>query len=126
MVILVAEDDASSRHLVARALEILGHTVETVVDGVELFRVAVRIRPDLILSDINMPRCDGITACRGLRQMLPGTRFMLMTGNSDAVDVAARAGFRFVLHKPFELARLKQGIDEIKPQERSPGERGSA
>lgn len=107
MRVLVAEDDASVRRFVSRALEALGHTVETVVDGVELVRFACVTKPDLILSDIEMPICDGITACRHLRKALPGTRFMLMTGNPDSAEAATRDGFRPVLLKPFELDRLQ-------------------
>jgi CheY-like chemotaxis protein len=107
MRILLADDDAEIRRFVARALEALGHTVETVADGAELLRLAGAVKPDLILSDINMPRCDGIAACSWLRKALPKTRFLLMTGNPDSGFAAERAGFLFVLRKPFDLERLR-------------------
>lgn len=107
MRILVADDDPAIRHFVARALVALGHTVESVSDGAELIRLAVAVKPDLILSDINMPQCDGITACCWLRKTLPQTRLLLMTGNSDSAFAAGRAGFHLVLRKPFELERLR-------------------
>ncbi len=107
MRILLAEDDASLRRFVMRALEALGHSVEAAADGAELLRLAGVVKPDLILSDINMPHCDGITACRWLRTTLPETRFLLMTGNPDSAAAAARAGFTLVLHKPFELEQLR-------------------
>lgn len=106
MLVLVAEDDASVRRFVTRALEAFGHTVEAVADGAELLRLAGAVKPDLILSDIEMPRCDGITACRLLRAALPDTRFLLMTGNPDSAAAAARAGFSLLLRKPFELEQL--------------------
>lgn len=106
MRILVADDDASIRRFVARALEALGHTVETASDGTELIRLAGGVKPDLILSDINMPGCDGIAACCWLRRALPETRLLLMTGDPDSAIAAERAGFLLVLRKPFELERL--------------------
>lgn len=108
MRILVADDDPAIRRFVVRALEELGHAVESVSDGAELIRLAGVVKPDLILSDINMPQCDGITACCWLRKTLPKTRLLLMTGNSDAVFAAGRAGFHLVLRKPFELERLRE------------------
>ena len=104
---MVADDDAEIRRFVTRALEALGHTVEAAADGAELLRLAGAVKPDLVLADINMPRCDGITACCWLRKALPGTRFLLMTGNPDSASAAERAGFLLVLHKPFELNRLR-------------------
>lgn len=107
MRILVADDDAYIRRFAARALKALGHTVETVADGAELLRLAGVVKPDLILSDVDMPRCDGITACRWLRRALPKTRFLLMTGSRDSAAAAERDGFPRVLLKPFELERLR-------------------
>lgn len=107
MRILVADDDAEIRRFVTRALGVMGHTVEAVADGIELLRLADAVKPDMILSDINMPRCDGVTACRRLRTTLPGTRLLLMTGNPEEAFAAERAGFLRVLRKPFDLERLR-------------------
>lgn len=107
MLILVADDDASIRSFVTRALEALGHTVEAVADGAELICRAGAVKPDLVLSDINMPRCDGISACCWLRRALPETRLLLMTGSPDSAFAAERAGFLFVLRKPFDLEGLR-------------------
>lgn len=107
MRILVADDDPAIRRFATRMLEALGHTVESVSDGAELIRLAGAVKPDLILSDINMPKCDGITACCWLRKVIPETRLLLMTGNSESAFAAGRAGFHLVLRKPFELERLR-------------------
>lgn len=103
----MADDDPAIRRFVTRMLEALGHTVESVSDGAELIRLAGAVKPDLILSDINMPKCDGITACCWLRKVIPETRLLLMTGNSESAFAAGRAGFHLVLRKPFELERLR-------------------
>ncbi|MCR4296975.1 MAG: response regulator [Elusimicrobia bacterium] len=108
MLILVADDDAEVRRFAARVLEALGHTVEAAADGAELLRLAGAVKPDMILSDINMPGCDGISACCWLRRALPETRFMLMTGDPDSAFAAERAGFSNILRKPFELEELRK------------------
>lgn len=107
MLILVADDDPDIRRVVTRWLESLGHAVETVADGAELLHRANTIKPDCILSDVEMPGCDGITACILVRKELPGTRVLLMTGNPNSAVTAEQAGFSLVLHKPFELERLR-------------------
>lgn len=110
MLILVADDDAEIRRFAARALGVMGHAVESVADGAELLRRAGFIKPDLILSDINMPGCDGISACCWLRKALPQTRFLLMTGDPNSAFAAERAGFLNILRKPFELDQLQKMI----------------
>lgn len=110
MRILLAEDDASFRGVLTRALAASGHTVEAAEDGVELLRLAGAFKPGLVLSDIDMPWCDGITACRLLRAALPETGFLLMTGDPDSAAAAERAGFAHVLLKPFELEQLMSQV----------------
>jgi CheY-like chemotaxis protein len=110
MRILIADDDSASRRFAARALRELGHLVESADDGEALIRLAEAAEPDLILSDIDMPYCDGISACRRLREALPRTRFLLMTGDPISVDAARAAGFRAVLLKPFGFLDLKAAL----------------
>lgn len=107
MVVLLADDDASIRRVFARALEAMGHRVETVADGAALLRRAAESRPDAVLSDIGLPECDGIRACRSLRAALPDLRVVLMTGDRSLAAEARRLGFSAVLLKPFPLEELR-------------------
>lgn len=112
MRILLAEDDTLFRRFVLRALDSFGHIVEAAADGAELLRLAgISDKIDLILSDINMPKCNGIVACRLLKTALPRTRFLLMTGNRKSASAAARAGFERVLLKPFDVEQLRTQVD---------------
>lgn len=67
MNILVAEDFDDIRLMIRLLLERRGHHVVEAADGREAVDAASRERPDLILMDLNMPVCDGITATRVLR-----------------------------------------------------------
>lgn len=110
MRILVADDDPLALRLAERLLVSLGHAVETASDGEALIRLAEAGAPDFILSDVDMPRCDGISACGRLRAALPATRFALMTGSPASAEAAAKAGFAFVLLKPLEPGELKLAL----------------
>ena len=91
-------------------LESIGHSVEVAVDGLDLMRLALLRLPDAVLSDIDMPRCDGLRACSLLRASRPGLRIILMTGDPSSAARAKAAGFPTVLRKPFSLAELEDAL----------------
>ena len=66
-VILAVDDSASMRQMVRFTLESAGYRVVQAVDGVEALDYAKNSAVDLVLTDVNMPRMDGITLVRELR-----------------------------------------------------------
>jgi len=107
MRVLLAEDDLQVRSLLLRTLKIMGHDVEAVGDGEELLKCAAAFSPDIVLSDIDMPLCDGIEAGLRLRRELPCVPFILMTGDPKRADEARQEGFQAVLLKPFPSQELQ-------------------
>ncbi len=65
--ILVVEDDDVARELVRMALERKGYIVVTAEDGLRGYDAAVSVRPDLIITDVNMPAADGVHLVRRVR-----------------------------------------------------------
>ena len=65
--ILVVEDDDVARELMCRALERRGYQVFSAEDGVRGYEEAVSSRPDLVITDINMPGADGVHLVRRIR-----------------------------------------------------------
>jgi NarL family two-component system response regulator LiaR len=79
-------------------------------DGEEAVAEAARLRPDVILMDLTMPRLDGVEAMRELRRRLPGIRVVVLTSNADdtrllAAIQAGAAGYLLKTVQPQELAR---------------------
>jgi CheY-like chemotaxis protein len=65
--ILVVEDDDVERELIALALERRGYSVASAENGVRGYEEALRLRPDLIITDIQMPAADGVHLVRRVR-----------------------------------------------------------
>jgi DNA-binding response OmpR family regulator len=113
--ILVAEDEDSVRRLLERALTLAGHKVTTVQDGADALAALARQRFDLLLTDIRMPRVDGITLALKTAKDYPDVRILMMTGFADEKQRAH--GLEFLSHdviaKPFALPMLLQTVDAV-------------
>ena len=113
--ILLAEDDDSMRGFLVRALEKAGYDVIAYANGEEAFE---RLKSDpftLLLTDIVMPRMDGIELARRASELDPELKIMFITGFAAVVlnsDVAAPKDAR-VLSKPFHLKDLVREVDRL-------------
>jgi CheY-like chemotaxis protein/signal transduction histidine kinase len=109
--ILIVDDNATNRMVAEALCEMFDCTSEQVVDGVEAVEAARGGRFDLILMDIKMPRMDGVTATRAIRE-LPGRAgrapIVALTANADPADVQSyiAAGMQDVVEKPIKPERL--------------------
>jgi CheY-like chemotaxis protein len=86
--ILVAEDDQITRQRLLLFLHEAGHTVTAVDDGLKAFESVSMHKPDVILSDWDMPQMDGLELCERLREN-PMTRaiyFILLTGDLEGSE----------------------------------------
>ena len=88
--ILLADDHALVVDGFCKLLEPTFEVVGTVSDGRDLLRIAPTLRPDIVLLDIGMPSLNGIDAGRQLKKILPHTKIILLTVNTD-YELAAEA-----------------------------------
>jgi CheY-like chemotaxis protein len=107
--ILVVEDEPDARQFLATLLEIEGYQVTTATDGLEALETIDAQCPDLLISDIAMPNCDGIDLLRTLRKS-PEYRalpvIMVTAYGSDNLFNALNAGANAALRKPLETESL--------------------
>ena len=82
--VLLADDHPQTAAALRTLLEGPFDVVDCVADGEALVRAATRLSPDVIVSDIGMPRMDGIDAARHILAMNPDARVVLVTVQSDA------------------------------------------
>ena len=111
--ILLAEDEPSVREFVNRALVHRGHDVTTVNDGGEALEALEEDSFDLLLTDIVMPRVDGVALALKVSKDYPKMRIVLMTGYAAERDRAYNldALVHEVVSKPFTLAEICDSID---------------
>ena len=115
--ILAVDDSPSMRKMVSFTLMGAGFQVIEAVDGVDAFEKAQTQTFDLVLTDQNMPRLDGLGLTRKLREQ-PQFKtipiLMLTTESSDLMKQAGRAaGATGWLVKPFDPARLIEVINKV-------------
>jgi len=112
--ILVAEDNDLVRHLLDQLLRSAGYQVLLAADGEELLRLALAARPDLVLTDLEMPLLDGIDAIRRLRADARTTALPLlaMSARDDNAGLALDAGADDFVVKPFSITWLLNLVAE--------------
>ena len=116
--ILIVDDDESIRRLIATTLEdVSGYRMSQAGDGEEAVALAREVHPSIVFLDIDMPRLDGIQACRRMKSE-PSTAdatIVMLTGDSEQ-DVeleARRAGADLFLTKPFSPLHLLRLVDRL-------------
>jgi CheY-like chemotaxis protein len=116
--ILIVDDDAAIRRLIATTLEdVSGYRLEEATNGAEAVEQAVDSRPEIVFLDVEMPRLDGIEACRRLRSdpATAGATIVMLTGASgpQAESGAIAAGADLFLTKPFSPLHLPRLVERI-------------
>ena len=116
--VLIVDDDEFIRKLIATTLEDVSEfQLHEAGDGVEALEVARRERPSLVFLDVDMPRLNGIDACRQMREDSATrdlTIVMLTAAHGDSVETEAeQAGADLFLTKPFSPLDLLRLVDQL-------------
>lgn len=116
-VVLTVDDSASIRQMVAFTLKSAGYEVVEAVDGEDGLSKARSKNADLVLTDQNMPKMDGLSlikTLRGLPQYRSTPILMLTTESSDAMKAAGKAsGATGWLVKPFDPQKLLEVVKKV-------------
>ncbi len=115
--ILAVDDSGSLRQMVVFSLKSVGYQVTEAADGQEALNLAKKQVFDLVLTDQNMPRMDGLTLIRSLRTMPQYKKvpiIMLTTESSDEMKSRGRAaGANGWMVKPFDPKRLIEVVKKV-------------
>lgn len=116
--IFIIDDSLTMTMSVKQSLEIAGFTVETASDGqMALDKVKSGFKPDLIITDVNMPRMDGLEFIRNVRPILRFTPILVLTTESQQGkrDEAKKMGATGWLVKPVGGNDLVKVIKQVLP-----------
>ena len=112
--ILAVDDEPNILMSIEFILEMEGYEVHVARDGEEALDVAERVRPDLILLDVNMPRKDGYEVCRILRERMDsaGAKVVMLTAKGQTLEKkkGLEVGADEYVTKPFSAEDLLKKI----------------
>ena len=115
--VLAADDQRVVREGLALVLGLLPgvEVVGTAADGDEAIEMAHRLKPDVVLMDLNMPRRDGVSAIQALREQCPRIKVIVLTTYADDRSVldALRAGARGYLTKDAGGEQIEQALRDV-------------
>lgn len=123
--VLVVDDNATNRMVVEALCEMFGCSTESVSDGLAAVEAVRTGRFDIVLMDIKMPRMDGVTAARQIRQLpapAGAVPIIALTANADSDDVARYigAGMLTVVEKPIKPEVLMAAVERALDAAQSP------
>lgn len=116
--IFVIDDDPLARRMVVAALEAEGHAVMEFTEPEALFQELQKTLPDLVMTDVVMPKVSGFEVCRRVKEIRPHPpQVIVMTGKLDAVDpiLARRMGADDFVVKTVDMAALVKAVRKILP-----------
>ncbi len=109
--VLVADDDAASRFLLARAIDGAGQKCTTVSDGLSAWRTVRRLRPDVVICDSRLPKMSAERLCRRIRQEEPDRQTYFVTlvalQEGERIQRDLETGADDYLAKPFDREDLQ-------------------
>lgn len=114
MRILIVDDEAGLRNSLKELLQD-SYDIETADDGEKALQLIQEKSFDIVLSDLKMPKLDGLGLLAKIRELSPLTSFILMTaqGSIEGAVAAIQAGADDYLSKPIEFAEVFHRIDKI-------------
>jgi len=116
-IVLTVDDSRTMREMLMLALSNAGYCVVQAEDGMHGLEVLKDARPDVIITDINMPRMDGFGFIEGVRgdDLHRAVPILVLTTESDATkkDRARRAGATGWIVKPFDPIKLVEAIRRV-------------
>ena len=121
--ILIADDDASVREMLALILQSRGHEVVDAADAAEALEAFDASQPDVLLVDLAMPEGGGLRVARELRGRTPPVTcpIIILSGYADAVQATELEGLNTsaVIEKPLTLDVLYEALDAAVEQVQS-------
>lgn len=112
--VLICDDEPSLRELIRVSLD-GPYSFAEADDGEKSLEIARRLRPDVIILDMMMPRLSGLEVLSEIRgdRALAETPVIVLTAQPSTKEEALRSGADIVMVKPFEPAQITAAVEEV-------------
>lgn len=119
MNVLIVDDEEACRKALSRLLEICGHEVSTAADGVRaLFRIGQE-RPEVVITDVLMPKMDGLKLQETIEEQFPDIPIVLMTGQAKGISMSdLQAKGKLCISKPIRTGELLDILKSLEEDRR--------
>lgn len=113
--LLIIEDDENISTAIEEYFSRAGYAVNAAADGIAGIEAAVKIRPDVVVLDLMLPKMDGLAVCKELRQKSPQMPILMLTAKDDVVDkvLGLEMGADDYITKPFSLREVEARIKSV-------------
>ena len=119
--ILIVDDEEMDRLIERTILEGAGHSLYFALDGEAAVKVYRSNPIDLVITDLKMPRLNGLRLIRELRELDPDAAILAVSGASaDQLDMAEELGAMHTLVKPLQPNALMKAVTEALDRQRRP------
>jgi DNA-binding response OmpR family regulator len=114
--ILIVDDERDFAETLAERLRLRSYDAHVVVSPVETLSLVDKIKPDVVLLDLNLPGISGIEILMTLRNVSPEVEVILLTGHMDlarSIEGLRLDSFHYIV-KPFDIQELIEKIDAVR------------
>ncbi len=113
--LLVVEDDPAIQRLIGDYFRHVGYDVISAGDGEAGVRLALNEKPTVMILDLMLPKVDGLSVCRQVRERNPSLPIIMLTAKDDVVDkiLGLEMGADDYLTKPFSLRELEARMKSV-------------
>ena len=126
--ILLVDDEPDLRLSLGEVLREEGHAVDVAADGEAAIARLVAQPYHLVVTDVRLPKLDGLTLLKRIRRDFPSTEVLLMTAYGSIGDAVSAMKDKAVdyLTKPFDISALVTAVEQLDERRRARGDRSSA
>lgn len=109
--LLIVDDSPEIVNILSSTMEMSGHRVDEAYDGMEAIELLRKKTYDVVITDAEMPRLNGIEVCKYLRARFPDVYVIGMSGSFNALKALKNAGADICFSKPFSTGKLEEAIE---------------
>ena len=117
--LVFVEDDPAIRKLTQAALRASAHDIHFAANGREGLELILRVRPDVVFTDVSMPEMNGLELADAIRARpeLAGMKIVFITASTqrDQIDRYTARGASAYIAKPFSTAELRAQVERLVP-----------